>query len=239
MNVIKKISAVVFASISVSILLVACEKEDDSSVTKANIKSQTSVQENITNSVDTSSQITEENIYSQGGYDVFSKNFIDEVYDIYCCNIILGDDTVEKWVNDVFLKKSDEEMNATPTLYQGVHELSIKKEQLLEYNNNLKNKDTNAVLIPDYVIEAIYLNDEKEMIKILASPSALYHDGASFSFNQIKNMSSDEMISLGITSTELKQYSKSVKEVITDEVTEKDYEKYYKDDVDKIESKIY
>jgi len=57
------------------------------------------------------------NTEAKGGSDYsFSRHYVDEVYDIQIVSEIVGREARDEWVNNVFLKLSPEEQNATPNL---------------------------------------------------------------------------------------------------------------------------
>ena len=66
-----------------------------------------------------------------GGSDpTFSRKYIDEVYNIYICDEIVGREASDKWVYEVFLKLSPEEQEALPNVYMMIVDLGISKEAL-------------------------------------------------------------------------------------------------------------
>jgi hypothetical protein len=108
-----------------------------------------------------------------GGGDPFERKFFYETYGIGITYEIVGHEVVDEWVENVFLQKTREEMNATPDLYQAVTELGIDKESLIEANNRKAGKET---YIDDYIIEALY-QDVPTMIELLKNPLAFEYDG--------------------------------------------------------------
>ena len=72
-------------------------------------------------------------------------------------------------------------MNELPALYRIIHDLNISKEDFIEENKNYV--DYPGMYYSEEVIEALYLDDIKEMKKRLVNPTALYYEGEIYTFN--------------------------------------------------------
>lgn len=121
------------------------------------------------------------NTEAKGGSDYsFSRHYIDEVYDIQIVSEIVGREACDEWVNNVFLKLSPAEQDATPNLYLAIEALGVTKEALIAQNN----KDEYHPL-PNYIIEALYMEDKEDMKQALTSPLAIYHNGIVYTFDML------------------------------------------------------
>lgn len=119
-----------------------------------------------------------------GGSDTsFSRRFVDEVYNIHIASEIVGNEECNRWVEDVYLKKSLEEREATPDLYQIITELSISKEDIISKNNEYK--DMEVDYLPDYIIDALYEEDVEVMKQLLMNPLALYYNSSIYTFDEL------------------------------------------------------
>lgn len=119
-----------------------------------------------------------------GGDDsTFNRKYVDVSYDIaYLGKVydgepeILPEGALKDWTENVFLKKSPEEQDALPVMYQAVHELGVTKDQLMALNDSRRELGEYMILDDDY-INSLYIEDETEMKRALAGPAALYYDG--------------------------------------------------------------
>lgn len=132
-----------------------------------------------------------------GGWTFFNREYIDITYDIaylghlYNGEIELIDPAkLTEWVNDVFLRKSVEEQNALPTMYQAIRDLGITKEKLIEVNDSRRALGDEMILSDKY-IETLYL-EESEMKKALINPLALCLDGKIYTWEEIKRIGADK-----------------------------------------------
>lgn len=132
-----------------------------------------------------------------GGWTFFNREYIDITYDIaylghlYNGEIELIDPAkLTEWVNDVFLRKSVEEQNALPTMYQAIRDLGITKEKLIEVNNSRRALGDDMILSDKY-IEILYF-EESEMKKQLVNPLALCLDGKIYTWEEIKRIGADK-----------------------------------------------
>lgn len=124
-----------------------------------------------------------------GGSDTtFSREFIDEVYNLVVCDEAVGREVGDKWVNEVFLKLSPEEQNALPNVYMMIADLNIPREALEEANERLGGDE-----LQESTIDALYCGDIEEMKKALMCPLALYHEGEIYTFDEVRAKRYDEI----------------------------------------------
>ncbi len=117
-----------------------------------------------------------------GGSDTsFSREYIDEVYNLVVCDEAVGREVGDKWVNEVFLKLSPEEMDAVPNVYMMIVDLNIPREALEEANRRLGGDE-----LQQSTIDALYCGDVEEMKKALKNPLALYYDGNIYTFDKVR-----------------------------------------------------
>ncbi len=162
-----------------------------------------------------------------GGSDMsFSRKFVDEVYNIQIASEIVGREECDKWVNEVYFKKTDEERDATPDLYQIVTELSISKEDMLTRNNEYK--EMGVDYIADYIIEALY-EDEETMKLLLMNPLALYYNKEIYTFDELI----DEEASIEIPKSIIEEYVNRLEEYY---ISNK-MEKYMEEDLAPLKNK--
>lgn len=147
-----------------------------------------------------------------GGWFLFSREYQDITYDIaYLEHLYHGEieavdpDALNDWVSNVFLKKSTEEQNALPTMYQAVRDLGITKEKLIEVNESRKALGTEMILTDEY-IDALYL-EESEMKKQLIHPLALLYEGTIYTWETIRKIGPDQF-----DGAVLEQYLEHVRE---------------------------
>ena len=142
------------------------------------------IESQISTSVDESSEINEETsteIPAIGGSDyTFLRKYIDEVYNIRLAAEVVGKEARDEWVDNVFLKKSAEEQEAIPPIYQMIVDLQISKEDLIKKNN-----ENDGIYLSAETIDALYLEDIEEVKKALMSPLALYQDGEIYTFDEL------------------------------------------------------
>lgn len=145
-----------------------------------------------------------------GGETFFYQKYKEETYNIAFLRthrndtvFLLSEGELDRWVNDVFLKKSDNEMNETPTLYQAVHELNISKESLTILNES--RKGFNGMVLDDALIDALYY-EEEDMKKTLMNPLALYFEGEIYTWGELKRMIAAGTLPDGIAGSFLQEY---------------------------------
>lgn len=115
-----------------------------------------------------------------GGSDyTFLRKYIDEVYNIQLATEIVGKEARDEWVNNVFLKKSAEEQEAIPPIYQIIVDLEISKEDLIQKNN-----EKGGIYLSAETIDALYQEDIDEVKKALMSPFALYYEGEIYTYDE-------------------------------------------------------
>ena len=121
-----------------------------------------------------------------GGSDYsFLRKYIDEVYNIQVASEVVGKEERDEWVDNVFLKKSAEEQEAIPPIYQMIVDLEISKEDLIKKNN-----ENDGIYLTAETIDALYLEDIEEVKKALMSPLALYHEGEIYVFEELSKNTS-------------------------------------------------
>lgn len=177
-----------------------------------------------------------EGINLQGGYDVFDRRYIDVVENIYYGTKIVGEKASEQWKNDVYLKKSAEEQSELPSLYQMIRDLSIPKEDMIKLNLSLKDQGATAMVIPDHVIESLYVTDENNLKKSLVSPLALYSEGSIYTVNDLKKMSLGSDNVFPLESSDLKVFVDKIDELIRNNTSLAVYEAEYAETIRFLES---
>ncbi len=121
-----------------------------------------------------------------GGSDyTFLRKYIDEVYNIHLASEVVGREACQEWVDNVLLKKSAEEQEAIPPIYQIIVDLEISKEDLIKKNN-----ENDGIYLSTETIDALYLEDIEEVKKALMSPLALYHEGEIYVFEELSKNTS-------------------------------------------------
>lgn len=120
---------------------------------------------------------------SQSQYKIplgyLNRKYVDDVYNLYFARLIVGNEKADEWTNNVLLKKTPEEQESIPPLYQLIHDLSISKDDLIKVNRE------NNMSLSDSVIAGLYEDDIPEMKRILASPLALYYDGEIYTYDEL------------------------------------------------------
>ena len=142
------------------------------------------VESQISASVDEAGETSEDTsteIPAIGGGDyAFLRKYIDEVYNIRLASLVVGKEARDEWVDNVFLKKSAEEQEAIPPIYQMIVDLEISKEDLIQKNNEL-----GGIYLSAETIDALYQEDIEDVKKALMSPLALYQDGEIYTFDEL------------------------------------------------------
>ncbi len=160
------------------------------------------------------------------GHDPLNREYVDDAYGIYCCIEIMGEEAVDEWVNGAYLKYSKEEFKL-PDLYLAVRDLGITKQQLIEYNKKLLNDNPDSeMVIPEYVINAIFLDNQAETVRLLANPAACYYNGRSYSLNHMLYGSYD------LPEDVVGEYFIEIEPLMIEYFGKKDYELEYKEIVD-------
>ena len=158
----------------------ASESVDISSVQEedaAPIESQISA--SVTESDTTNNEASTE-IPAIGGSDyTFLRKYIDEVYNIHLASEVVGREVCQEWVDNVYLKRTAEEQEGIPPIYQIIVDLEISKEDLIQ-----KNKEHDGIYLSDETIDALYQEDIEEVKKALMSPFALYYEGEIYTYDE-------------------------------------------------------
>lgn len=159
-----------------------------------------------------------------GGSDyTFARKYVDEVYNIHIASLIVGREACDAWTNDVFLKKSPEEQEGIPTLYQIIVELGISKEDLIKQNDEYSGTDQ---YLSDYIIDSLYADDIETMKQLLMSPMALYYNKEIYTFDELM-LATDKTTK--IPKETLKKYFDYIETVCEKEGTIK----YMQEDIDR------
>lgn len=160
-------------------------------------------------------------------HDIYSCEYVDEIGDIYCCSEILGEDDVEKWVDDVYNKLPADKQAGS--LYRCVHDLGITQKQLKDYAK--KYAGTNMHLPVDIIGDIFSLSYE-EFLQKYVNPYAFLHDGKVYTAQQI--LDDPEAVREAVGSEALMEYGTYVlKPLLMRYEGESAYEKYYKDKVER------
>ena len=161
-----------------------------------------------------------------GGSDfTFSLKFINKVYNIYIIDQIVGQETCDEWVNNVYLKQTLEEMDALPDLYQAIVGLNVSKEDFIKQNN--KYIDYPSMYFTEDIIDALYMDDIEEMKRLLRGPYTLYYNGEIYTFDA---MSANPHITDDIPADVLNEYLDFIESVCVDEKLIK----YYQAEIDRL-----
>lgn len=136
-------------------------------------------------------------------YDKYSfiRKYDAKAENTYIAGEIVGMDVLEEWTDNVYLKKSTEEMNATPALYQAIVELNISEEDFRRQNEEYI--DYPDMYYSEEMISALYCGDINEMKRQLTDPWALYYDGEAYAFDE---MYADPNIVAGIPADVMNEY---------------------------------
>ncbi|MBD5140531.1 MAG: hypothetical protein HDT25_03825 [Ruminococcus sp.] len=136
-------------------------------------------------------------------YDKYSfiRKYDAKVENIYIVGEIIGQDVLQEWVDNVFLKKSDEEMNKFPAIYQAIVELGISEEDFRKKNEEYI--DYPGMYYPEEMISALYSDDINAMKRQLTDPWALYYDGEVYAFDE---MYADPNIVAGVPADVMNEY---------------------------------
>ena len=80
----------------------------------------------------------------------------------------------------MYLKRTVEEQEGIPPIYQIIVDLEISKEDLIQKNNG-----KGGIYLSAETIDALYQEDIEEVKKALMSPLALYHEGEIYTFEEL------------------------------------------------------
>ena len=144
-----------------------------------------------------------------GGDFMFLRKYIDEVYNIQLASEVVGREACQEWVDNVFLKKSAEEQEGIPPIYQIIVDLGISKEDLIKKNN-----ENDGIYLSDETIDALYQEDIEEVKKALMSPYSLYHEGEIYTFDEL---CADANLGVDIPAETLDAYFDYIKKVCEQE----------------------
>lgn len=166
------------------------EQEDAVNVSETAVLEEVEANVSETTVSEETSTESSEDTYAEtpavGGSDyTFLRKYIDEVYNIHLASVVVGREACQEWVDNVFLKKSAEEQEALPTIYQIIVDLEISKEDLIQKNN-----EKGGIYLSAETIDALYLEDIEMVKKSLMSPFALYHEGEIYVFEELSKNTS-------------------------------------------------
>ena len=150
---------------------------------------------------------TEEPPVGGGDYS-FLRKYIDEVYNIHIASEVVGREACDEWVKNVYLKKSAEEQEGIPPIYQIIVELEIPKEELIKKNN-----EHDGIYLSPETIDALYLEDIEEVKKALMSPFALYYEGEIYVYDEF----AEGRVEADIPAETLDEYFDYIEEVCVQE----------------------
>ena len=186
-------------SMLLAVTLSACsyinEKNVDSNVDESHVSESvevssvheedtTPIESQTSASVDEAGETNEEistEIPAIGGSDyTFLRKYIDEVYNIHLASVVVGREACQEWVDNVYLKRTVEEQEGIPPIYQIIVDLEISKEDLIQKNNG-----KGGIYLSAETIDALYQEDIEEVKKALMSPLALYHEGEIYTFEEL------------------------------------------------------
>jgi hypothetical protein len=173
-----------------------------------------------------------------GGDDIFNRSYIDVVYNVWYATEIVGTDIIDEWKQEVYFKQDLDTISKLPTLYQAIRDLSIPKKDFLELNASFREKGIEWMMIPGYVLEALYLGDENAMKKILIHPLAFYYNGDVYTIDELRTMSAKEIKNTGIPKKDLEEFTDKIELIMLENVGESSYESSYKGSLDQIREKI-
>lgn len=136
-------------------------------------------------------------------YDKYSfvRKYDSKAENLYIISEIIGYDAESDWVDNVYLKKSNEEREALPAIYQAIVELGISEEDFR--NKNEEYSDYPDMYFSEEMISALYSDDVNEMKRLLVDPWALYYDGEIYVFDK---MYADPNIVAGVPADVMNEY---------------------------------
>lgn len=136
-------------------------------------------------------------------YDKYSfvRKYDSKAENLYIISEIIGYDAESDWVDNVYLKKSNEEMEALPAIYQAIVELDISEEDFR--NKNEEYSDYPDMYFSEEMISALYSDDVNEMKRLLVDPWALYYEGEIYVFDK---MYADPNIVAGVPADIMNEY---------------------------------
>jgi len=121
-----------------------------------------------------------------GWIDFFDLRFRERSGDIHYATVIKGDDIVEIWVEEVFLKLSDEEMDSIPVLYRIIRDLNISKHEFVALSNEFYAMSAYEMSFPPYMIDALFNDDIADMKSALVHPDAFFYNGEIYTWTQVR-----------------------------------------------------
>lgn len=157
------------------------------------------------------SALLRENGAIGGGNHMLERKYEEETYNIaylrklYVDEItILPEGALDQWIEEVYMKKNEEEIDAFPTIYQAIHDLNISKDDLIALNESRKLCGSHMIMSDEY-IDVLYLT-ETEMMQELVDPLALYYDGVIYTWNDLNNVITSNNKAADIPASVMKAY---------------------------------
>ncbi len=131
------------------------------------------------------------------------RRFVDEAYDTRAIRLIVGDEKVDRYIEEVYRNIPQNEIDRTPDLYKMIQYFGISKEELLSVADEFE--QTFGKPLKTEIVEALYA-DRNTMLETLTSPMAFYYDGWVCSIDEMADMSLGMCLKLGITADQIGTY---------------------------------
>ncbi len=106
------------------------------------------------------------------------RKFKDNLYDIYKIYYIVDDEIIDDYIENVYYKMSEEEMEALPTIYQFIKHFDISREDFEDANENAPYGTT----LDEEIIDILYCGNEATIKRLLKNGNALYYNGEIYTF---------------------------------------------------------
>ncbi len=186
--------------ISVLIILTACSKLIESD----------NVNSGSTKQYDSFADIT-----IGGGDFTFDRIFIESTCDTAFFDRIIGVEELTKFINEE-IEPNKLKRQSVPIVYKIIQHFDIPKETVIEHNKKTiafnKENGTNTTTFDDYIIDALYCNDEEKMKKTLKSPYVLYQNQEFYTIYDVIKMSPEKLLALGLSQESLLLYSSELED---------------------------
>ena len=114
---------------------------------------------------------------------------------------------------------------ALPAVYEMIRHFGVSKEEFSKYNDEsiariIENErvidDHRSMFYQDWMIDALYCEDEEEMIRRLIVPSAMYRNGELFNIYDILDLDEAELEGLALTTEEWRKFTRNAEWVLTE-----------------------
>ena len=135
----------------------------------------------------------------------------------------IGDQAQFEFLNE-YHESHRQEKATVPALYEMIQYFDVPKEEFVKYNNEviaLTIKAGDSVnqfsenFFRDWMIDALYCEDEKEMIRRLIVPSAIYRNGELFNIYDILDLNDAELEALALTTEEWRKFARNAEWALT------------------------